>query len=53
MHRNLSTKLRNQSLYKYLKDKCTISNTHNNKEFGVITKLFMSLCFPLLLPIFL
>ena len=26
-HRNLSTKLRKQSLNKYLKDKCTI-NTH-------------------------
>ena len=42
VHRNLSTKLRKQSLNKYLKDKCTINNTHNNKEFWKITKLFMS-----------
>ena len=41
-HRNLSTKLRKQSLNKYLKDKCTINNTHNNKEFWKITKPFMS-----------
>ena len=27
MHRNLSTKLRKQSLNKYIKDKCTINNT--------------------------
>ena len=40
--RNLSTKLRKQSLNKYLKDKCTINNTHNNKEFWKITKPFMS-----------
>ena len=26
----------------YLEDKCTINNTHNNKEFWKITKLFMS-----------
>ena len=42
MHRNLSTKLRKQSLNKYRKDKCTINNTHNNKEFWKITKPFMS-----------
>ena len=42
MHRNLSTKLRKQSLNKYLKDKYTINNTHNNKEFWKITKPFMS-----------
>ena len=41
-HRNLSTKLRKQSLNNYLKDKCTINNTHNNKEFWKITKSFMS-----------
>ena len=41
MHRNLSTKLRKQSLNKYLKDKCTINNTHNT-EFWKITKPFMS-----------
>ena len=32
-HRNLLTKLRKQSLNNYLKDKCTLNNTHNNKEF--------------------
>ena len=42
MHRNLSTKLRKQSLNKYLENKCTINNTHNNKEFWKITKPFMS-----------
>ena len=42
MRRNLSTKLRKQSLNKYLKDKCTINNTQNNKEFWKITKPFMS-----------
>ena len=42
MHRNISTQLREQSLNKYLKDKCTINNTHNNKEFWTITKPFMS-----------
>ena len=41
-HRSLSTKLRKQSLNKYLKDKCTINNTHSNKEFWKITKPFMS-----------
>ena len=41
-HRNLLTKLRKQSLNKYLKDKCTMNNTHNNKEFWNITKPFMS-----------
>ena len=41
-HRNLLPKLRKQSLNKYLKDKCTINNTHNNKEFWKITKPFMS-----------
>ena len=40
MHRNLSTKLRKQSLY--LKDKCTFNNTRNNKELWKITKPFMS-----------
>ena len=45
-HRNLSTKLRKQSLNKYLKDKCTINNTHNNKEFWSIAKPFMSLMSP-------
>ena len=36
-HRNLSTKLRKQSLNKYLKDKCTINNTHtiNNNHKGM------------------
>ena len=42
MHRNLLTKLRKHSLNKYLKDKCKINNTHNNKEFWKITKHFMS-----------
>ena len=42
MHRNQSTKLRRQSLNKYLKDKCTINNIHNNKEFWKITKPYMS-----------
>ena len=43
MHRNLSTKLRNQSLNKYIKDKwlkCRINNKHNSKEFWIITKPF-------------
>ena len=42
MHRHLSTKLIKQSLNKYHKDKCTIYDTHNNKEFWKITKPFMS-----------
>ena len=42
MHRNLLAKLRKQSLNKYLKDKCTINNTHNNKNFWKITKPIMS-----------
>ena len=32
-HRNLLTKLRKQSLNNYLKDKCTLNNTYNNKKF--------------------
>ena len=40
MHRNLSTKLRKQSTIDII-EKCTINNTHNNKEFWKITKPFM------------
>ena len=42
-HRNLSTKLKKTVTEQVsYKDKCTINNTHNNKEFCKITKPFMS-----------